>query len=211
MFWFLYARLWKFYLYLYFVILYSNKICFWFSVSKLEEKLNKTERQYKDAVDQTVAKVDKQLVRNLIVGFVSANTSTLNKDQYQILKLIASVLDFDQKDQEKLNINKQEQVSSSSWLGSLLQQRTSGEIQRVNNESVLQAFMKFVEEESQPRQQLPSLLDNTGELLQALGDRNGISSQSSNLLNEVVLPSFADYGQSRNSSSILKHVLKDSS
>ena len=119
-------------------------------------------------------------------------------------------MDFDQKDQEKLNINKQEQVPSS-WLGSFLQQRTSSETRRANNESVLQAFMKFVEEESQPRQPLPSLLDNTGELLQTLGDRNGASTQSSGLLNEVVLPSFADYGQNRNSSSILKHVLKDSS
>lgn len=168
----------------------------------MEEKLRKSEERYNGLINQTDAKVDKMLVKNLVVGFVSAN-SNLNKDQHQILKIIATVLDFNQEDNEKVNLNK---LNQSSWLSSLLQPQVASRGQEITQESLSQAFVRFLENESKPRQ-LPNLLETAP--LDSSSSQSHEPNERPILLSEVVLPTFADFGQNRNSSSILKDVLKD--
>lgn len=155
---------------------------------------------------QTDGKVDKSLVKNLLIGYICSNAnSNMNKDQMQVLKIIATVLDFNQQDHDKVNLNKP-QGGSNSWWGSFLASQSG---QGMSQESLSQAFIKFLENESKPRI-VPSLLDT------ASGGGGGESKQSTprqspHTLSEIVLPTFADFAQSRNSSSILKDVLKDNS
>lgn len=159
----------------------------------------KSEEEVLSLSSQTDGKVDKSLIKNLIIGFLSTN-NIFNKDQTQILKIIATVLDFNQQDHDKIGLNKPHQ----SWLSSVLSTQTS---QGLSQESLSQAFVKFLENESKPRQ-IPSLLTETP---QSRKTSTSSARQSPGLLSEVVLPTFADFAQNRNSSSILKDVLKDSS
>jgi hypothetical protein len=172
------------------------------SVSQLKEKLIKSEEQLQNLSNQSDGKVDKSLIKNLIIGFVSTN-SNISKDQTQILKIIATVLDFNQQDHDKINLNKPQQ----GWLSSFLSPQTS---QGMSQESLSQAFVKFLENESKPRL-VPSLLSNNGEVQGSRKNSVTTPRQSPSILSEVVLPTFADFAQNRNSSSILKDVLKDNS
>jgi hypothetical protein len=119
------------------------------------------------------------------------------------LKIIATVLDFNQQDHDKINLNKPQQ----GWLSSFLSPQTS---QGMSQESLSQAFVKFLENESKPRL-VPSLLSNNGEVQGSRKNSVTTPRQSPSILSEVVLPTFADFAQNRNSSSILKDVLKDNS
>lgn len=178
---------------------------FWslFAVTSLQEKLLKTEEKNKALTSQTDSKVDKMLIKNLVIGFVSAN-SNLTKDQSQILKIIATVLDFSKQDNEK--VAKQ---SQGSWLNAILHPQNINSNANMSQESLSQAFVRFLENESKPRE-LPNLLDTTS--LKSITESNSSSPrQTPILLSEVVLPTFTDFAQSRNSSSILKDVLKDNS
>lgn len=168
----------------------------------MKEKLQKSENKIKALSSQTDGKVDKSLIKNLVIGFVSTNNN-LTKDQTQILKIIATVLDFSQQDHDKLNLNKPQQ----GWLSSLLTPQTS---QGMSQESLSQAFVKFLENESKPKV-VPSLLTNNGETPKSRKNSVTVPRQSPSILSEVVLPTFADFAQNRNSSSILKDVLKDNS
>ncbi|XP_017778017.1 PREDICTED: thyroid receptor-interacting protein 11-like [Nicrophorus vespilloides] len=172
-------------------------------VAKLQSDLTRSEDKCSKLSNQTDGKVDKMLIKNLIIGLVSSNNN-LSKDQNQILKIISTVLDFNQQDIEKVNLNRNQQ---HSWFGSLLHPQG----QAMTQESLSQAFVKFLEAESKPRI-LPNLLESSSESVGK--EENGGAKRKSPqplLLNEVVLPTFADFGQSRNSSSILKDVLKDNS
>ncbi|KAG5899246.1 hypothetical protein JTB14_035424 [Gonioctena quinquepunctata] len=171
-------------------------------VSQLQSKLSKTEEDLKDATSQTDGKVDKSLVKNLVIGFVTSNNN-LNKDQIQILKIIATVLDFNQQDHDKVNLNKAQQ---GSWLSSFLAPQPG----KMSEESLSQAFVKFLENESKPRI-VPSLLNSTAPETSKATSSRTTPRQSPIVLSEIVLPTFADFAQNRNSSSILKDVLKDSS
>ncbi|RZC36983.1 thyroid receptor-interacting protein 11, partial [Asbolus verrucosus] len=172
-------------------------------VTQLKEKLNKSEERLQNLSSQTDGKVDKSLIKNLVIGFVTTNNN-LSKDQMQILKIIATVLDFNQQDHDKINLNKSQQ----GWLSSFLTPQTS---QGMSQESLSQAFVKFLENESKPRL-VPSLLSNNNESSKSRKNSGvTVPRQSPSILSEVVLPTFADFAQNRNSSSILKDVLKDNS
>lgn len=174
-------------------------------MSKLQEQLRKAELMYKEITNQADGRVDKTLIKNLIIGFVSSNNN-LNKDQYQILKIIATVLDFNQQEHDKVNLNK---TNQNSWLNTLLhpQHAINGQ---PTGQSLSEAFVRFLENESKPKV-IPNLLETTKQ--EAPSSSNGSTPirQSPIVLNEVVLPTFSDFGQSRNSSCILKDVLKDNS
>lgn len=174
-------------------------------MQKLKENFVKLEEKNKKLTSQTGSKVDKMLVKNLIVGLVSSNNN-LNKDQLQILKIISTVLDFTEEDNEKIN-----RPNQSSWLNSLLHphyHNINNNATTMNQESLSQAFVRFLENESKPRV-LPNLLDTTN--LDKSNTASNTPRSTPPLLSAVVLPSFSDFGQSRNSSSILKDVLKDNS
>lgn len=59
-----------------------------------------------------IDRVDKNLLKNLLIGYIVAP----NNDKQQILKLISSVLDFNQQESNKVGLNK----SHSSWLNSIM-------------------------------------------------------------------------------------------
>lgn len=130
----------------------------------------------------------------------------MNKDQMQVLKIIATVLDFNQQDHDKVNLNKP-QTGSHSWWGSFL---TSQGGQNMSQDSLSQAFIKFLENESKPRV-VPSLLQTSSNSEMLTSSKQSTPRQSPHTLSEIVLPTFADFAQNRNSSSILKDVLKDNS
>lgn len=157
----------------------------------------------KSLSSQSDTKVDKMLLKNLIIGFISSNNN-LNKDQSQILKIISTVLDFTKQDNEKLNVNK----NQASWLSSIL--HPQGSTQGMSQESLSQAFVRFLENESTPRE-LPNLLEAAPNVVSRRESNASSKGSSSGQLNEVVLPTFTDFAQSRSSSSILKEVLKDNS
>lgn len=149
------------------------------------------------------------LIKSLVIGLLTSNTSSLSKDQNQILKIIATVLDFNQQESEKVNLNKPPQ---GGWLAALLQPQIPGN-QNISEQSLSEAFVHFLENESKPKV-LPNLLHSTSVKLEESAQGSSTSTtprQSPMVLNEVLLPTFTDFGVSRNSSSILKDVLRDSS
>ncbi|CAG9856133.1 unnamed protein product [Phyllotreta striolata] len=177
-------------------------------VSQLQTKLSRAEEDVKTALSTTDGKVDKLLIKNLIVGFVTSNNN-FTKDQMQILKIIATVLDFNQQDHDKVKLNKPQQ----GWLGSFLAPQALPDSQnRMNEESLSRAFIKFLENESKPRV-VPSLLNESSvseaSTTKTTNSRSTTPSQTPIVLSEIVLPTFNDFAQNRNSSSILKDVLKD--
>lgn len=175
-----------------------------FSVTTLQDSVKKTEEKYKSLLQQTDVKVDKALIKNLIVGFVSANNN-LNKDQSQILKIISTVLDFSQQDNEKLKLNKQ----PGSWLHSILHPQSLSGNTEISQQSLSEAFVRFLESESQPKAQTGAVTLLDVNRTRKSSETSNSSKQGALLLNEVVLPTFADFAQSRSSSAILKDVLKD--
>lgn len=74
--------------------------------AKLEEKLSATESSQSD-------KIEKSLIKSLLIGYV---VSSNPNDKQQILRMISSVLDFNQGETDKVGLNKQQ----GGWLGSLL-------------------------------------------------------------------------------------------
>lgn len=178
-----------------------------FSVHQLQHTLASKQEELEAAVNQTDGKVDKSLMKNLIIGFVTCNHN-LSKDQSQILKIIGTVLDFDHLDHEKLKLTKGFQ---GSWLSGFLSPQTDS--QNGGQESLSRAFIEFLEKESKPRV-VPSLLNTNSEAFEPAeraSRRPSTPRQIPANLTEIVLPTFADFAQSRNSSSILKDVLKDHS
>lgn len=168
-------------------------------VAKLQEKLQVRESSYKELHAQTDTKIDKSLIKNLIIGYVSSSAN----DQKQILKIIATVLDFSKKENEKVSLSKQQH---SGWLASILSPIAAT---ANNQQSLSAAFVRFLEDESRPKV-LPNLLvSNRSEASGGSASSTPPPSQSPLILSEVVLPTFVDFARSRNSSAILKDVLKD--
>lgn len=69
-----------------------------------------TEEKLCDAESNQADRVDKNLLKNLLIGYIVAP----NNDKQQILRLISSVLDFNQQESNKVGLNN----SNSSWLNS---------------------------------------------------------------------------------------------
>ncbi|PSN47261.1 hypothetical protein C0J52_16527 [Blattella germanica] len=103
-------------------------------------------------------------------------------------------------------------ATSSGWLKSILQPGKGP----ANMQSLSEAFVRFLENESRPQPQL-RLLPEAQESAQG-NSRSGSPSSSTAgsqrrsplLLADVQLPTFTQFPVGRNSSSILKDVLKDS-
>ncbi|XP_055370911.1 thyroid receptor-interacting protein 11 isoform X3 [Condylostylus longicornis] len=178
--------------------------------SKLREKINTNESSQAD-------KIEKSLIKSLIIGYI---VSTNSNDKNQILKVITTVLDFDQTETDKLGLNKQQ----LGWFGSLL---GAGAVQDQNKDSLAEAFVHFLERESQPRNDpktLPNLLNIVTENPNSLSKERKLSQSStmsstsiaSNMRNTSVQPILlndnvlSDFAPTRNSSSILKDILSDS-
>ncbi|XP_065364053.1 thyroid receptor-interacting protein 11 [Calliphora vicina] len=183
----------------------------------LDKKLSSTESSQTD-------KIEKTLIKSLLIGYVVSGNPN---DKQQILRMISSVLDFNQNETDKVGLNKQQ----GGWLGSLLG-GGGGSPGSHSKDNLVQAFVDFLEQESQPKpqqSQMPNLLNITHTPTAATASSpasrrsssvinpSAAASGSSNyaapvpiqplLLNSTVLDDFAP---SRNSSSILKDILSDS-
>ncbi|XP_075156525.1 Golgi microtubule-associated protein [Haematobia irritans] len=193
----------------------------------LEQKLSSAESSQSD-------KIEKTLIKSLLIGYV---VSTNPNDKQQILRMISSVLDFNQGETDKVGLNKQQ----GGWLGSLLG-GGGGQPGAHSKENLVQAFVQFLEQESQPQsqqQQMPNLLNITHsnqsststsnsrrssnitnpaltqQQQQASGSSSGTTTTTTHtpvpiqplLLTSTVLD---DFSPTRNSSSILKDILSDS-
>lgn len=83
------------------------------SVRKTQEELVVLGQKLQDNETSQGDRVDKNLLKNLLIGFVVAQ----NNDKTQILKLLSSVLDFNQSESDKVGLNK----GHGGWLNSILQ------------------------------------------------------------------------------------------
>ncbi|XP_017050691.1 trichohyalin isoform X2 [Drosophila ficusphila] len=134
---------------------------------QLEQRLSSSESSQTD-------KIDKSLIKSLLIGYVVSGHAG---DKQQVLRMISSVLDFNAQEADKVGLNKQQ----SSWLGAILgggPQTTAGAGSSRGNENLVQAFVQFLEQESQPQTQAqsrPTLLSMTGQL-EAGGSSNSASS-----------------------------------
>lgn len=86
-------------------------------VRKAQDKLHATETKLQEAESNQADRVDKSLLKNLLIGYIMAP----NNDKQQILKLISSVLDFNQQESDKVGLNR----SNQGWLTSILHGSTS--------------------------------------------------------------------------------------
>uniref|UniRef100_A0A182IRF1 GRIP domain-containing protein n=1 Tax=Anopheles atroparvus TaxID=41427 RepID=A0A182IRF1_ANOAO len=108
----------------------------------LEHRLQETEASQAD-------KVEKTLVKNLIIGYAVAPNAS---DKQQIMKLISSVLTMDQAECTKVGLHRGPAGAGGGWLNSILGSgATGGAGANYNKESLTEAFVKFLEKESAPR------------------------------------------------------------
>ncbi|XP_064540742.1 interaptin [Drosophila montana] len=112
---------------------------------KLEQSLSSSESSQTD-------KIDKSLIKSLLIGYVVSGHAG---DKQQVLRMISTLLDFSDQEANKVGLNKPQ----SSWLGSILGGGSSSTSS--GNDNLLQAFVQFLEQESQPQstvQSRPNLL-----------------------------------------------------
>lgn len=79
---------------------------------KTQDKLHAITQKLHDNETNQADRVDKSLLKNLLIGYIMAP----NNDKQQILKLISSVLDFNQQESDKVGLNR----THSGWLNSIL-------------------------------------------------------------------------------------------
>lgn len=207
-------------------------------LAAMEKKLVESESCHAD-------KIEKGLLKNLLIGYIVAPNQN---DKLQILKLISSVLDFNQTETDKVGLNK----THTSWLNSLIA-GTSGSstdngtmicyefkfhifithffllIENYNKQGLAEAFVKFLEKESQPRTSPPntmSLLNIVQKPLNKPTSSASSTQETSQHLTTPTTPSTSvpaaiqpilltdsimqNFAPPRNSSSILKDILNDS-
>ncbi|XP_055915428.1 flagellar attachment zone protein 1 [Eupeodes corollae] len=184
--------------------------------TSLSEELSKSESSQTD-------KIDKNLIKSLVIGYVVSGNIN---DKNQVLRMITSVLDFNQNETDKVGLNKQQ----STWFGSIIPPIPGTQ----TKDNLVQAFVHFLEQESQPRSKsnnVPNLLNITTQSTTSNNNSSGASatsatssSRKSSNCDPMVRPSTAgtvqpillnttvldDFTPSRNSSSILKDILSDS-
>ncbi|XP_018399446.1 PREDICTED: thyroid receptor-interacting protein 11-like [Cyphomyrmex costatus] len=171
-------------------------------VVRLTASLNFADQKVKEATEHDEGKVDKILIKNLLLGYLASTTS----DKSSILRVFANVLDFTESEKDKTGLN--------NAYSSRQADKNSGASLKDQEASLSTAFVRFLESESKPKPQLPAL-----PILNSPATRPGYNKQQSSslsssaqstLLSNVALPTFPDFIPARNTGSILKEVLKDS-
>ncbi|GAB1864758.1 Thyroid receptor-interacting protein 11 [Camponotus japonicus] len=174
-------------------------------VTRLTTSLNFAEQRVKEAVEHDEEKIDKILIKNLFLGYLSSTTS----DKSAILRVFANVLNFTDSEKDKAGLNSVTGTQSGRFLRSY---DKSGSVPLKYQEASLStAFVRFLESESKPKPQLPPLpIVNSSSSASGNKQQAPSSAQSTLLLSNVALPTFPDFIPARNTGSILKEVLKDS-
>ncbi|XP_018307548.1 thyroid receptor-interacting protein 11 isoform X2 [Mycetomoellerius zeteki] len=172
-------------------------------VVRLTASLNFADQKVKEATEHDEGKVDKVLIKNLLLGYLASTTS----DKSSILRVFANILDFTESEKDKTGLN------NVTAHGSRQANKNSGASLKDQEASLSTAFVRFLESESKPKPQLPALpIVNSPSSRPGYNKQQSSSSsaQSTLLLSNVALPTFPDFIPARNTGSILKEVLKDS-
>ncbi|XP_039448183.1 thyroid receptor-interacting protein 11 isoform X3 [Culex pipiens pallens] len=193
------------------------------TVASLREELSKSNDRYLQLEGRLQAteanqadKVEKSLVKNLVIGYVVAPNQN---DKHQILKLISAVLTMDQNECTKVGLNK----SGGGWFNSIL--GSGAAATNYNKESLTEAFVKFLEKESTPRPPNPAgssllnIMANQPSPPSTHPSRTTTPTQASAAADQVpvtpvqpviLLGGPTEFQPQRSSSSILKDILSDS-
>ncbi|XP_059054457.1 thyroid receptor-interacting protein 11-like isoform X2 [Achroia grisella] len=194
-------------------------------VRTLQVSVAAAEERYNNTISNQQDKVDKNLVKNLVINYVMAAAQSA-QNRTRVLKILSTVLDFNQQECERLGLARSANTS----------------------EGIAAEFVKFLENESKPRTPLPNMMGlaqtssrsstptsrnstTTAPNLYEAGHKRNPSTGSNNLLfqnidsietssqisiesdhreNRVVTQLDTGVNQTRNTeSAILKHVLKD--
>ncbi|ETN62112.1 slender lobe [Anopheles darlingi] len=193
-------------------------------LAKRDEKYAALEHRLQETEASQADKVEKMLVKNLVIGYVVAPNAS---DKQQIMKLISTVLTMDQGECIKVGLNRN-QGGGSGWLNSILGHSSGpdGSSGSYNKESLTEAFVKFLEKESAPRATDSSSLLN---IVAPVGSQHvaqatplptttsAPANSAGNITTEIkpILVSEAmlqqtSFQPARSSSSILKDILSDS-
>ncbi|XP_063898531.1 thyroid receptor-interacting protein 11 isoform X1 [Helicoverpa armigera] len=122
-------------------------------VRTLQTSVAAAEERYYNAISNQQDKVDKNLVKNLVINYVmTAGGNSTNKTQ--VLRVLSTVLDFNQSECERLGLAR----SSAA------------------PDSLAAEFVKFLQNESKPRAQLPNMMT----LAQSTGSRSNTPSSRKN-------------------------------
>ncbi|XP_026668003.1 thyroid receptor-interacting protein 11-like isoform X2 [Ceratina calcarata] len=173
-------------------------------VDRLSNLVNTADNRIQEARQSGEGKVDKTLVKNLLLGYLSSSAT----DKSSVLRVFSTVLDFNESEKDKAGLNNA--AAQNSWFSRL----SGGSTVPIKDQeaSLSAAFVRFLENESKPKPQLPALPIQTSSLTRPGHSRqhSTSSTQSASLLSNVNLPTFPDFIPARNTGSILKEVLKDS-
>ncbi|XP_014484270.1 PREDICTED: thyroid receptor-interacting protein 11-like isoform X2 [Dinoponera quadriceps] len=199
-------------------------------VTRLTALVSSINEKVRETMERDEGKVDKTLVKNLLLGYLSPTTS----DKSSILRVFATVLDFTESEKDKTGVNNA--AAQGNWM---LRAGKGGALLKGEETSLSAAFVRFLESESKPKPQLPALpilntatsrpgytkqqqstLASSSSASSSLSSStlsstsssssSSLSTQSTLLLSNVALPTFPDFVPARNTGSILKEVLKDS-
>ncbi|XP_032524396.2 thyroid receptor-interacting protein 11 isoform X2 [Danaus plexippus] len=103
-------------------------------VRALQSTVAAAEERYYNAISNQQDKVDKNLVKNLVINYVVSSQNNLNRTQ--TLRILSTVLDFNQTECEKLGLMKS----------------------NTSKDSLAAEFVKFLQNESKPRAALPDMM-----------------------------------------------------
>uniref|UniRef100_A0A146LNJ5 GRIP domain-containing protein n=1 Tax=Lygus hesperus TaxID=30085 RepID=A0A146LNJ5_LYGHE len=155
---------------------------FSFPVNELNFKLKAEEAKVQAAYTNVEGKVDRNLVKNLVTGYVCSPPNS----KLQVLKVIAQVLDLNREDRIKMG----------------LEPGTSA-----HHQSLSEAFIRFLESESQPKPIVPLSQPNSTPPSRKTSQSGPVTL----LLPTDELPTMPHFSIGRHSAgSILKDVMKES-
>lgn len=156
--------------------------------------MEQQQKKLEDQMSKSDSTVDTVLLKNLFVGYMSAPNQA---SKTQILKLISTVLSLNDNECQKIGLK-----SPSGWFSF----GTGGTANEPARGSLAEAFVQFLEKESQPRvnANLLTIHENEPEPVR----RMSMSSTSSTPAPESS-PSSIEVYPNRNSPSILKDILND--
>jgi len=116
-------------------------------ISARDEMIKSCQEKLLKHSNSQVGRVDRALVRNLIVGYVTADQAK----RPEILRIVATVLDFSQEERGKTGL----EGNAAGWLAGILGQHRSRQLSTSQeapvDQSIARAFISFLEEESSVR------------------------------------------------------------